>query len=134
MSKAKPSAQIIGSPTCSESSGFSARIPAAETKSEEQRIRYSTFFTDAECTYCSGSRLRPESSAVLIGEKVMTEEEGFWVAQAVDQVKRALEVFKNGFRDELPRDEMLRQRSHHRFVYYCVESIRKLINSCPARA
>ena len=29
------------------------------------------------------------------------------------------------------RDETLRHRSHHRFVCYCVESMRKLSNSCP---
>ena len=31
------------------------------------------------------------------------------------------------------RDEMLRRSLTHRFVCYCVERMRKISNSCPAR-
>ncbi len=39
-----------------------------ETTSEEARIRYASYFTDAQCDSCGGSRLRPESRAVILDE------------------------------------------------------------------
>ena len=44
-----------------------------ETESEDSRIRYSAFFTDAKCDECTGARLRPESSSVFIGGKSIVD-------------------------------------------------------------
>lgn len=48
------------------------------------------------------------ASAVLTGEHSPTREDEFRVTHALAQVANALDQFKGGFRDELPRDEMLR--------------------------
>ena len=40
-----------------------------ETESEDSRLRYAQYFTDAQCNQCNGARLRPESTSVYIGGK-----------------------------------------------------------------
>ena len=39
-----------------------------ESESEDARIRLASYFNDAPCGACEGSRLRPESTAVKVGE------------------------------------------------------------------
>ncbi|MEE2787623.1 MAG: excinuclease ABC subunit UvrA [Myxococcota bacterium] len=44
-----------------------------ETESEDSRLRYAAYFSDAECDACDGTRLRKESAAVYIGDKTICD-------------------------------------------------------------
>ncbi|MEZ4431178.1 MAG: excinuclease ABC subunit UvrA [bacterium] len=52
-----------------------------ETDSEESRLRYAEYFSDAECTQCHGARLRPESASVYIAGKSIVELTGLTIAE-----------------------------------------------------
>lgn len=43
------------------------------TESEDVRLHYAAYFTDAACRDCGGMRLRPESRAVKVGERNIVE-------------------------------------------------------------
>ncbi len=53
-----------------------------ETESEDSRMRYAQYFTDAECTDCDGARLRPESRSVFIGGRSIVSLTGMTIADA----------------------------------------------------
>ena len=53
-----------------------------ETESEDSRIRYSAFFTDAKCDDCGGARLRAESRSVFIGGKSIVELSSMTIGEA----------------------------------------------------
>ncbi len=53
-----------------------------ETESEDSRMRYAQYFTDAECSDCGGARLRPESRAVFIGGRSIVDLTGMTIADA----------------------------------------------------
>ncbi|MCB9522080.1 MAG: excinuclease ABC subunit UvrA [Myxococcales bacterium] len=40
-----------------------------DSETDERRLSYAGYFTDARCRACDGQRLRPESRAVLVGDK-----------------------------------------------------------------
>ena len=44
-----------------------------ETESDDQRLRYAGFMRDAPCPDCEGSRLRPESRAVLLSGRSIVD-------------------------------------------------------------
>ncbi|MEZ4472587.1 MAG: excinuclease ABC subunit UvrA [bacterium] len=44
-----------------------------ETESDDQRLRYAGFMRDAPCPDCDGSRLRPESRAVLLAGRSIVD-------------------------------------------------------------
>ena len=51
-----------------------------ESDSEDARIRYASFFTDAPCHTCEGARMRPESTSVLVGGKSIVDLCGMTIA------------------------------------------------------
>jgi excinuclease ABC subunit A len=53
-----------------------------ETESDDQRLRYAEFMRDAPCTDCGGSRLRPESRAVRLAGRPITEVNAATIADA----------------------------------------------------
>ena len=55
-----------------------------ESDSEDARIRYASFFTDANCGTCNGSRLRPESTAVFMGDKSIVDLCGMTIVDVHD--------------------------------------------------
>jgi excinuclease ABC subunit A len=52
------------------------------TQSESAKRWYGKFLGDGACATCSGSRLRPESASVTVGEKSIVEVSGMTVAAA----------------------------------------------------
>jgi excinuclease ABC subunit A len=55
-----------------------------ESESEDTRLRLSKYFTDAPCLSCEGSRLRPESRAVTIGDFNIVELSQMSIGSAYD--------------------------------------------------
>lgn len=55
-----------------------------ESSSERTRAHYESFFRAIPCSLCNGSRLRPESRAVIIAEKPIIQVTGMTVRQASD--------------------------------------------------
>jgi excinuclease ABC subunit A len=53
-----------------------------ETSSERARQHYERFFRAIACKVCDGTRLRPESRAVFVAEKSITEVTGMTVGEA----------------------------------------------------
>ncbi len=53
-----------------------------ETSSERQRRHYESFFRTTDCASCEGTRLRPESRAVVVGGESITAITSATVAQA----------------------------------------------------
>lgn len=52
-----------------------------ETDSEESRLRYAEYFSDAQCTQCHGARLRPESTSVYIAGKSIVDLTAMTIAE-----------------------------------------------------
>ena len=55
-----------------------------ESSSDRVRAHYESFFRAIACTTCNGTRLRPESRAVLVGDKAVVEVTRTTVRQAYD--------------------------------------------------
>ena len=71
---------------------FSGVIPHLErlyrdTTSEPMREHYRKFFRDRACKACKGSRLRPESLAVYVGDKNLAGLTALTVGKALDHVR-----------------------------------------------
>ncbi len=58
-----------------------------ETTSESMREHYTKFFRDRPCHACGGMRLRPESRAVFVGAKAISEFSAMTVEQAVVHIR-----------------------------------------------
>jgi excinuclease ABC subunit A len=58
-----------------------------ETSSEQMREHYKKFFRDRPCKACAGKRLRPESLAVLVGDKNIADLTALTVEGAVSHVR-----------------------------------------------
>jgi excinuclease ABC subunit A len=63
----------------------------AETDSEYARERYEQYFREVPCPACKGARLRPESLAVLLGDKNIHEVTDLCIGDA-DNFLRTLEL------------------------------------------
>src|SRR5439155_18952271 len=59
-----------------------------ETASESMREQYMRFFRDAPCGACGGRRLRPETLAVLVGDKNISELTAMTVEEALAHVRK----------------------------------------------
>ena len=55
-----------------------------ESDSDDTRMKYGEYFTDADCRGCEGTRLRAESRAVRIGDLSIVELNGLNVGDAYD--------------------------------------------------
>ncbi len=58
-----------------------------QTKSEGMRRWYMTFMSQQPCPVCHGQRLRPESSAVTVGNKTIIEATRFSIGEALIWIK-----------------------------------------------
>jgi excinuclease ABC subunit A len=58
-----------------------------ETGSERARQHYERFFRPIACGSCAGTRLRPESRAVLVGKRSIAELTGMTVADAAQHMR-----------------------------------------------
>ncbi|MCA9541561.1 MAG: excinuclease ABC subunit UvrA, partial [Myxococcales bacterium] len=55
-----------------------------ETESEDARLRYAQYFTDASCDECGGARLRKESASVFVGGRSIIELTSMTIGDAHD--------------------------------------------------
>ena len=92
------------------SSPFEGVLPTLErrhneTKSQGMREFYEYYMTDHPCPDCHGSRLKPESLAVKVGNKNINE----LTAMSIDQIKSFLNSLKLSNKEAMIADQILKE-------------------------